>query len=119
MNKPPDRRRDKRITAENSVFIEYFAADTGDEPQIILCSSLDISSRGIQIKIDQSLPIGTVLRLCIDNRDYEKPLFLVGEVRWKQDEADGCRLGFELYDAEHTDFIGWQAFIDNQQQPDS
>ena len=107
-----ERRCEHRLNAETTVFLEYFANGTDhSEPRIILCNTLDISRSGIQIELDTELPVGGVLRLCIDHDVLEKPLFLVAEVRWCRRSGETVHIGFELFDAEMTDVDDWERLV--------
>lgn len=119
MNENQERRRELRRNAETTVFIEYYAnGKENEEAQIILCSSLDISRNGVQIQLDTELPKGTILRIGIDSEELEKPLFLVGEVKWTRVEGDVVNTGFELFDAEETDISRWQHLFEALQHDD-
>lgn len=105
-----DRRSEMRLDEQATVFVECLAADPDStEPgSIVLCQAKDVSASGLQVFMDQPVPIGSILRLCTHFREGADDLFLVGEVRWLRQEVEGYWIGFQLYDSDQTDIVSWK-----------
>ena len=56
--------------------------------------------------------MGSILRLCVDMKNLD-PIFLIGEVKWVQPDAetDGFLIGLLLFEAENTDTQIWEKVI--------
>lgn len=108
-NKRSETRLDEKVT----IFVEVCSAsiDNALPADVIICNSLDISANGIQVEMDETVPIGSILRLFAELPSSEKPLHLIGEVKWIVEEKNQFNIGFELYDAENTDIAGWKSVI--------
>ncbi len=113
MKKVEERRSEVRLDEKTTIFVEVSSAsfDNSAPANVIICNSLDLSANGIQIEIDQEVPIGSILRICAELHDSNQTLYLVGEAKWVKPDGDHFNIGFELYDAENTDIIGWKEVI--------
>ena len=109
------KRSETRLDEKVTIFVEVCSDSTNkSSPEnIIICSSMDISANGIQVKMDEKVPIGSVLRLLAEVPYKDQALHLIGEVKWIVEENHQFNIGFELYDAENTDIIGWKSLIAN------
>lgn len=107
MNHDTELRQEFRLSAQETVFIET-APDC-----IIISNSVDISANGLQIKIDQELPIGSIHQTSVqlDNPDFR--LQLVTEVKWIKPAAedDEFLIGLALFESEGTDIKQWKEMI--------
>jgi len=108
-----ERRSEQRLDEGVTIFVERYAAefDNSRPAKIIICKSIDISANGLQVRIDQSIPVGTILRLCAQFRSGRQSLYVVGEVKWERREGDFYCIGFALFDSEQTDIIAWKELI--------
>ncbi len=108
-----ERRSESRVDGRATIFVERLAADyDGSRPaSIIVCRSLDISANGMQVRMDQPVPVGAILRLCAQFPNGERSLYLVGEVRWVRREGTLHCIGFSLYESEQTDIVAWKELI--------
>lgn len=107
-----DKRSETRLQEQATIYIELYDQQSEQATNsVIICNSLDISANGIQFQIDQALPPGSILRLVAELPDKDEPLQLVGEVKWATADQEDFNIGFELYDAEHTDIITWKQLI--------
>lgn len=113
---PSDRRSEERIDEHVTIFVERYAAefDNSRAANIMICDSVDISANGVQVRMDQPLPIGTILRLCAQFSGERPSLYLVGEVKWQRAEEGQYCIGFELFESEQTDIIAWKELIAGQ-----
>ena len=107
------RRSEQRLDESVTIFVERYAAefDNSRPARVIICKSLDISANGLQVRIDQSIPVGTILRLCAQFRSGRQSLYVVGEVKWERREGDIYCIGFALFDSEQTDIIAWKKLV--------
>jgi hypothetical protein len=111
-----DRRTEHRLDEQVTIFVERYAADFDNSrpASIMICDSVDISANGVQVRMDQPLPLGTILRLCAQFSGGRASLYLVGEVKWqRQEDAQYC-IGFALFESEQTDIIAWKELIAGQ-----
>ena len=113
MNFLEDRRNEHRLADKTIIFVELCSAtaDNTTSPNIIICTSLDISANGIQIQMDKEVPVASILRLCADFGNEREPIYLVGEAKWVKPEGELFNIGFELLDAENSDFADWKYLV--------
>lgn len=113
MNNAEERRSESRLDKQTTVFIEIVSAahDNSSPANIIICNSLDMSTGGIQVEIDEEVAVGSILRLGAQFQGSDQTLYLVGETKWSRKDGDHFNIGFELYDAEKTDFEGWRKVV--------
>ena len=106
-------RGDTRIELEETVFIEVIASTDSKSGNVVICNSLDFSTNGLQVVVDDDMPTGSIFRLCIDLQNQD-PIFLVAEVKWKRPNiaTEGYRLGFLLFESDGTDIDRWHALVD-------
>jgi hypothetical protein len=108
-----EHRGDTRIELEETVFIEVIASTSNEPGNVVICNSLDFSTNGLQVVVDDDMPTGSIFRLCIDLQNQD-PIFLVAEVKWKRPDiaTEGYRLGFLLFESDGTDIHRWHALVD-------
>ena len=108
-----DRRSEMRLPVARRVFIEVAAgsADGREPPRILVCQSVDFSANGLQVQVDDPLPVGAILRLCAEPGAGRAPHYLVGEVRWVRPATQGHCVGFGLFASEQTDIEAWKETI--------
>ena len=108
-----ERRSETRLNESVTIFVERYAADfdNTNPASIIICKSVDISANGLQVRMDQPIPLGTILRLCAQFSSGREALYVVGEVRWQREEDSGYCIGFGLFESEQTDIIAWKELI--------
>ena len=118
MNDQQDRRSERRIQQQATIFVEIQSgsADGREDANVVLCNSIDLSANGLQLALDQSVPVGSILRLCVDQGPAFTPMYLVGEVRWVRQQGVEYFIGFSLYDAENSQINDWKAYIESRQQ---
>lgn len=107
------RRSETRLHDRATVFVERLSAeyDNSRPASIVICRSVDISANGLQVRMDQPVPVGSILRLCAQFHDNRKSLYLVGEVKWLREERGQFCIGFSLFESEQTDIIAWKELI--------
>ena len=108
-----ERRSETRLDEHVTIFVERLAAeyDNSRPANIVICSSVDISANGLQVRMDQPVPVGSILRLCAQFGGGRKSLYVVGEVKWLREEFGHYCIGFALFESEQTDIIAWKNLI--------
>jgi hypothetical protein len=111
-----ERRSEHRLDENVTIFVERYAAefDNSSGASIMICDSVDISANGVQVRMDQPLPIGTILRLCAQFSGGRESLYLVGEVKWLRFDSGQHCIGFALFESEQTDIVAWKELIARQ-----
>lgn len=109
-----EKRSETRLNEQATIFVETYDSEGDEGNKIIICNSLDISANGIQFQLDEKITVGSILRLCAEFHDHHDTLQLVGEIKWVTPEDEHYNIGFEIYDAEHTDIIAWKNLIANR-----
>jgi len=112
MTTSPEHRAETRLEIEETVFIEVLTGASDAPAKVVICNSLDLSANGVQVVVDQDIPLGSILRLCVD-MPGEEPLFLVGEVKWKRADTatGGICLGFLLFESDDSDIAKWKQWV--------
>jgi len=107
-------RDEVRINRSETIFLEVRprSRDRSVPPTIVMCNSRDISASGIRVVLQEEIVIGSVLRLCVDMKQFE-PICLAGEVNWGQPDAksDEFSVGLSLLDAEDSDIQHWKEIV--------
>lgn len=112
-NGPQDSARaETRLEIEATIFIEIIAGSHSGSGDVIMCNSLDLSTNGLQVVLDEDIEAGSIFRLCVDLPDAE-PIFLVGEVKWRRPDpaSDAYRIGFLLFESDDTDIKRWKETV--------
>jgi len=112
VSKAIDERIAPRIEADTTIFVELQAASkvNATAADIVICKTIDLSLAGLQVALDQPVPTGSILRLCLDVSEYD-PLFVVAEVVWQQFNATTgeTHVGFKIRRSNGTDYAAWEA----------
>jgi Tfp pilus assembly protein PilZ len=107
-----EKRRHERLNFQGRIFLELRDRGTRpDEPEVVLCRTVDISRSGLRVGINRVLTIGTILQIGVELAEDKDPLYLTGEVMWCQ--MDGERpgqfqVGFALLNAKDSDIDNWR-----------
>lgn len=104
-----DERGAERFTIDATIFVEV--SQHGDDSEILISSSVDLSDSGLQVKLDQSIDAGRDMNLCIEPRGGD-PVFVVGRVVWHHAESDEHRIGLQLLKDPDSDLDGWHAAVE-------
>ncbi len=120
MQEETDRRRHARLQRDDQLFIQVLAAS--ESPSLvgatILCQTLDVSSSGIKIEVDQEVPVNSEIDLWIDVRACARKFFLNGLIKWcyeQNADMDQFQLGIELLNMPFSDFVKWQELFDGNE----
>lgn len=113
---PLQRRKHLRLPLECTTYIEVPTSRVSqDRPQrTIACRSHDVSRGGLQITLAEELAVGAIMNIGIGLPGAAAPLHVAGEVRWclqNNDPQHPWMAGFQLLNAEHTDYARWLAWI--------
>jgi hypothetical protein len=108
-----ERRSETRLDEHATIFVERYAAefDNSSPASIVICQSVDLSANGLQVRMDQPIPLGTILRLCAQFSSGRESLYVIGEVRWQREENGSYCIGFGLFESEETDIVAWKELI--------
>ncbi len=106
-------RQEHRLQAEESIFLQVAAGseDGTESPVMVVSHSMDISASGLQMVVDQPLPIGSIYPACVVLKKPEGRFQLIAEVKWVRPEADQWRVGLALFESEDTDIEQWKEVI--------
>lgn len=112
-NGDDERRTETRLHDRATIFVERLAAeyDNSRPANIVICRSVDISTNGLQVRMDEPVPVGSILRLCAQFHDNRQSLYLVGEVKWLREERGQFCIGFSLFESEQTDIMAWKELM--------
>lgn len=110
---PAERRLDYRVRHRAAVFVEVASSQpgSGDMPSLVLCQVLDLSANGVRVRIDRQLEHGSLLNLMVKFPGGQRPLHLVGEVRWSEQHERSWHVGFSLFESIQTDIADWKEWI--------
>ena len=110
-----DKRKHEREAREEKVFVEVLSASNFKEDDKVLleCTTQDISIGGLKIRSQYPLIVNAILELLISFEHGGYKFLLTGEVKWCDSvEQEMFLAGFELIDAEHSDFLIWQKMFE-------
>ena len=106
-------RSELRLDTRSAVFVELPEDTGGDTEQrrLLLCRLLDFSANGLRIRIDRPLPVGAILALRAQLAGADRPMQVVGEVRWVRQDGEYFQAGFSLFEADQTDILAWKRLL--------
>ncbi|MDQ7050104.1 MAG: PilZ domain-containing protein [Enterobacterales bacterium] len=113
-----DKRKHPRQEREETIFIEVLAASSQNKDDNILleCTTKDISKSGLKITAEYPFIIDSILELIISFESGGYKFLLTGQVKWYEEVSDKRYIaGFELIEAEHSDFMVWRNMFDEEQ----
>ncbi len=95
-----DRRKHPRYPYNESIFVKLCTVVGMEdlEGQGLVCKTSDISEGGISFKIDQEIPIETVIEMRIEMKSPPTTFIHQGKVRWVRevDPIHGFQIGVEF-----------------------
>ncbi len=105
-----EQRQDTRRASTERLFVQV--VQSSDESKIgntIACRALDVSVNGLRIRLDQEIPVGSVLDLWVDDSRKPGKFFLTSDVRWTiPATGDSFECGLKLHDGAATDVEAWR-----------
>jgi hypothetical protein len=107
-----DQRQEYRLETQFTVFLEW-GDDSDTEPTIVVSRSLDISANGLRIIADRELPVGSIVRVCVQTQDMQQRFMLITEIKWAQawQNPGEFLVGLALFESEESDIAEWKKFI--------
>jgi len=109
-----DQRRDKRHLKEELIFIEVLSASNKEmnDHVTLECSTRDISREGLKIRVEYPLIIDSILELLMSIGKAGRKFQLTAQVKWSEKISETEYIvGFELIEADHSDFVVWRNMI--------
>ncbi len=108
-----EKRRHLRLPTETKVFVEVESSGVGgEEPDIVMCTTLDVSRGGLRVQLSVGLIPNAILQIGVNLPNAEEETyFLTGEVMWcmATEEPPGEYLaGFRLINGSQTDISFWE-----------
>lgn len=114
-----EKRKQNRHDREESIYIEVLAASSQSEHDNIVleCTTKDVSADGLKIHAKHPFIIDSILELLISFESGGYKFLLTGQVKWFDHLAnDEYLAGFELIEAEHSDFAVWRNMFTGMEQ---
>lgn len=115
-----DKRIHKRHTRKENAYLEITLdeGEFGFVQKIISCETVDLSEMGLKMYMSEAVQQGLITDLMVELTDNNERYLLTAEVKWVTETADDGWFfaGFELFDAENTDYEKWCAMIRNREQ---
>jgi hypothetical protein len=113
--KTGEQRSEYRLNEEITIFIEtYSSPESEQQPAtMVISKTVDLSANGIQIIMDNLLPLNSILRLCLETVEGPQRFILAGEVV-RQSEIGALgqyAIGFQLLESDQTDIAEWKKYI--------
>jgi PilZ domain len=114
----PERRAGQRIPRRESVSIQLWLSRAGQpgHPRVVAGETMDLSVRGLRLRIAEPVESDRILDLCVDVKDHPKRFLLTAETRWCRHDMGngGYQVGLLIYDGEGTDYREWCALLKGQ-----
>ena len=108
-----DQRQEYRFVIQLPVFLELNEDDQHSSSSIVVSNSLDISANGLRVITDRTLPIGSILRTCVQTPSATEGFILITEVMWQSEwkKAGEYLVGLALFESEGSHIQEWKEFI--------
>ena len=112
-------RKHLRLPVESRVFVELDAAvgDVEAEGNVIICRTLDVSTRGLQVALEHELAEQAYLQIGVEpprGDSNADTFFLIAQVRWcrpGEDDDQPWVAGLALMQAQGSDIDRWIQLI--------
>ena len=110
-----EKRQYKRVeTSESAVVVELrFASPTApEEGRTIFCSTADVSTHGLRLRMKKPIAIDTPLRITVIFSQPSRHFEHVGTVRWcTKSSSDEESVGIEFLPKNAGDMQDWSSFL--------
>ena len=103
---PEEKRSHPRLERNESAFIRVLLGDG----KSIETETEDVSSGGFKARLSHYIEPGVILHVVIEAGNPKIRFLLAGELRWCRPDEQWFLAGFELLDAQDTDYSSWQLF---------
>ncbi len=115
-----DKRSHRRHMGSEDAYLELTldSGQSGYIQKVIACETVDLSEKGIKLYMSEPLKKGTITDILVEIAGEKGRFFLTAEVKWIEPSGDDGWFfaGFEIYDAENTDFNGWCAMVSQRNE---
>ena len=113
-----DQRSHKRQGRKEDAYLEVTIDDAegGYIQKVIACETVDLSQRGLKIYMSEPVEQGLISEILVEISGEQGRFFLTTEVKWISPTGDDgwYFAGFEIFDAENTDFESWSRMVDQR-----
>ncbi|MGB3622796.1 PilZ domain-containing protein [Ketobacter sp. MCCC 1A13808] len=113
-----DQRSHKRQSRKEDAYLEVTIDDAegGYIQKVIACETVDLSQRGLKIYMSEPVEQGLISEILVEISGEQGRFFLTTEVKWISPTGDDgwYFAGFEIFDAENTDFESWSRMVDQR-----
>ena len=96
MTSPDERRQSTRYDVNLDVSYALLADGTSTPSMSERTKALDISRKGIRVRLNQEVTHDTLIQLCIRLPALRDPILMVGKVRWVQRDGEGFQVGIQF-----------------------
>ena len=103
---PDEKRSHPRLQRNESAYIRVLLGGG----KSIETETEDVSSGGFKARLSHFIEPGVILHVVIEAGSPRMRFLLAGELRWCRPDEQHFLAGFELLDAQGTDFQSWQLF---------
>ncbi len=114
MSEETERRRQPRLDRDDALFVRVGWANgkVVEEGQTVRCSTENVSSDGLRIRLPEVVPDGTFVELWIRVTGRPGTFLLKGTTRWAMTQEDGSALvGIQLAEEPDEDIGAWRAMV--------
>ena len=109
-----DQRAEFRLASQLDVILSLPGSSMAPEEETLLITRCeDLSANGLRLRVDTPINAGTLLQVAVRHKTQGviNPLVLVAEVKWAEAEADGARIGLQLFDSEGSHIGEWKQLV--------
>ena len=110
-----ERRTDGRLLNQSRLYVQiaHSREDLSLRGQTFASSTIDISPKGLRLRVDPPVMMGCGLDLWVNIEGHHGKFFLHGVVKWSMPSNKGADylIGIELVDAPKTDHQKWQNWL--------
>ncbi|HAG95033.1 MAG: hypothetical protein CMK83_16015 [Pseudomonadales bacterium] len=115
-----DQRSQQRHTRKADAYLELtLDGEQGDYIQkVIACETVDLSAKGLKIYMSEPVEQGLITDVLVEISGEDGRFVLTAEVKWISPCGDDgwYFAGFEIFEAENTDFEEWEKMIEKRGQ---
>ena len=106
-------RQEYRFSITIPVFLEFDASDEHSRATIVVSNSIDVSANGLRVITDRELPIGSILRTCVQAPNTAQGFILITDVKWQADWKNPGEflVGLAIFESEDSSIQEWKEFI--------
>lgn len=107
-----NRRKHSRLPVSIKTVIELESpgAQSSAPGRQVTCQTLNISREGLQVKLEQEVPVGAILHIGVKLPSNTETLYLAAEVRWcveLKDDSLPWAAGFKILNSGDSGYDHW------------